>query len=123
LQATSVDAAEYGPLLRLGAPAAPLDNTNMAGCIELMGEPDCAKKMMIASLCEYYACASGCPAKDSASYQSLMNCMVKARGTVCAAAQSAAVCITDAAHVSACSGSGFDGQFRALSHVFCVGAR
>jgi hypothetical protein len=120
LAPTSVDAAEYGPLLRLGSPTSPLDVTNMAGCIELMGEADCAKKMMISSLCEFYACSDNCPATDSASYQSLMTCMMNARSTACTAAQSAAVCIKDSAHVAACSGSGFDGQFFALARVFCV---
>ncbi|HMA95825.1 MAG TPA: hypothetical protein VKP30_24220 [Polyangiaceae bacterium] len=120
LAPSAVDAAEYGPIIRLGGTSSPLDITNMAGCIELMGESDCAKPLMVASLCDYYACASNCSATDSASYQALMTCMTTARSTACTGAQSASVCIRDPAHAAACSGSGFAGQFLAIARAFCA---
>lgn len=120
LAPSSVDAAEYGPIVRLGGTASPLDITNMAGCIELMGESDCAKPLMVASLCEYYACASNCPATDTASYQAQMNCMSSARNTACSSAYNASVCIREPAHATACSGSGFAGQFLAIARAFCA---
>lgn len=120
LAPSSVDAAEYGPIVRLGGTASPLDITNMAGCIELMGESDCAKPLMVASLCEYYACASNCPATDTASYQAQMNCMSAARTTACSSAYNASVCIREPAHATACSGSGFAGQFLAVARAFCA---
>ncbi len=122
LAPSSLGAAQYGPLIKLGTDTQYLAQTNVAGCIELMGEPDCAPYMQVAALCEYFACAAGCPITDSASYQAEMNCMTQARGTVCLAAQAAAVCIRDPAHVTACSssGSGFEGQFLAVARVFCV---
>lgn len=120
LAPTTLDAAAYGPILRLGTAASPMDETNMAGCIELMGEGECAKRLMVAALCEYDSCAESCPANDAATVQSLMSCMMSARSSTCTAAESAAVCITDSAHVAACSASGFEGQFLAIARVFCV---
>lgn len=116
LKPSAQNETAYGPLIRFGTGASALDQTNMAGCIELVGEADCAKKMMVETLCEYDSCATNC----SGSYQALANCMVDSRNTSCAAAQKAAVCIADSAHVAACSGSGFEGQFMALARVFCV---
>ncbi len=116
---TPLDASQYGPVVKLGSDAQYLAETNMAGCIELVGEPDCAARMQVAALCEYYACAAGCPLADTSSYQALMDCMAQARATVCTSAQSAAACIRDAAHVSACSGPSFETQFAAVARVFC----
>ncbi|HEY5955073.1 MAG TPA: hypothetical protein VIV60_00920 [Polyangiaceae bacterium] len=120
LATTNVDADSYGPLIRMGTAASPLDETNMAGCIELMGEADCAPKMMVAALCEYSSCASNCTVTDAASYQTLMSCMLDARSTSCSAAERAAVCISNSAHVAACSATGFQAQFIAIAKVFCV---
>ncbi len=121
IKPTFASEAAYGPLIRFGEGNKSLDQTNMAGCIELMGEADCAKKMMVSTLCEYAACADNCPlVPDTVSYNALSGCMVNARSTSCAAAQAAAVCITDSAHVAACTGSGFEGQLLALGRVFCV---
>jgi hypothetical protein len=120
LSPTGLDAEAYGPLIRLGSPTGPLDETNMAGCIELMGEGQCAKKMMIATLCEYNSCATNCAVTDSASYQALASCMLDARSSTCSAAEREAVCISSSAHVAACSASGFEAQFVAIATVFCV---
>lgn len=109
----------YGPMLRLGPANAPMNITNMAGCIELVGEASCAKPMMIAALCEYYACADNCPNTTAQEYQAEMDCMSKARTTSCSAVGSQAVCISDPAHAEICSGNGFANQFKAIARVFC----
>lgn len=116
---TSLDSASYGPLLKLGDEVAYLSATNLAGCIELVGEPECAKKIQIAQLCEYYACASSCKITDEASYQAEIQCMTAARNGVCEAAEDAAVCITSSAHVAACSGASLKTQFVVTATVFC----
>lgn len=109
----------YGPLLKLGSETAYLSATNLAGCIELVGEPECAKKIQIAQICEYEACKDSCPITDQASYQAQMNCMMAARDGVCAQVQKNAVCITSSAHVAACSGASLKVQFQAVATVFC----
>jgi hypothetical protein len=53
-------------------------------------------------------------------YEAYQACTQTARQTVCADRQAAAVCIMDAGHVDACSGSGgFETLFVALAEVFC----
>ncbi|MGC4064127.1 MAG: hypothetical protein QM784_05690 [Polyangiaceae bacterium] len=42
---TSLESPSYGPLLKLGTDSAYLSSTNLAGCIELVGEPACAAKI------------------------------------------------------------------------------
>jgi hypothetical protein len=120
LAPTDLGASAYGPLLTLGSGSNYLYETNMAGCIELEGEAACAARLQVAALCEYYACAASCPITDSASYQLETQCMMNARSTACSSEQSAAVCITNVAHATACSGGGFEGQFLAIGKVFCV---
>ena len=118
---SQLDDDEYGPLIRLGSGTNALDETNMAGCIELVGEPDCAPNIMVAALCEYDACAENCPLAETATgYQDAIDCMRKARTGVCEAAQTDARCISQSSYVTACSGSGFDSQFLAVGRVFCV---
>jgi hypothetical protein len=115
-----LDNDQYGPLLKLGSDTAYLSATNLAGCIELVGEPDCAKKLQIQQLCEYYACESGCNAiTDQASYEAIVQCMRDARSGVCKAAADAAVCITSSEHLAACSGSAQKTQFMTVATVFC----
>jgi hypothetical protein len=123
LAPTDLGASAYGPLLILGSGSNYLYENNMAGCIELEGEADCAARLQVAALCEYYACAASCPITDSASYQLEVQCMMNARSTACSSAENAAVCIRDTAHATACSGGGFEGQFLAVAKVFCVESR
>lgn len=117
---SDLDAESFGPLLKLGSTSAYVTSTNLAGCIELQGEGDCAKKIQIAQLCEYLACAESCPLNDSASYQAQISCMMNARSTVCSAAQTAATCIKDSAHIAACSASDMKGQFVNIARVMCL---
>lgn len=120
LAPSKLEDAEYGPILRLGPINAPMDITNMAGCIELLGEASCAKPMHEAALCEYFSCADNCPNTTAGEYQAEMNCMSAARTTACSAVGQKAVCISDPAHATECSGSGFANQFKAIARVFCV---
>lgn len=116
---TSLTSDGYGPLLKLGSETAYLSATNLSGCIELVGEPDCAKKIQMAQICEYEACKDNCPITDQSSYQAQMNCMTAARDGVCAQVQKNAVCITSSAHAAACSGASLKTQFQAVATVFC----
>lgn len=120
LKPSAPEDAAYGPMLRLGPANAPMSITNMAGCVELLGEVACAKPMMVASLCEYYACADNCPNTTAQEYQAEMDCMSQARTSTCSAVASQTVCISDPAHAATCSGSGFANQFKAIARVFCV---
>jgi hypothetical protein len=120
LKPSAPEDAAYGPMLRLGPANAPMNITNIAGCIELLGEADCAKPMMVAALCEYYACADNCPNATAQEYQAEMDCMAQARTTTCSAVGNQAVCINDPAHAATCSGNGFANQFKAIARVFCV---
>jgi hypothetical protein len=110
----------FGPLLKLGSSTAYVSSTNLAGCIELQGEPECAKKIQAEQLCEYHSCADSCPITDQNSYQALMSCLQKARETTCSAVQASAVCIADSAHIAACSAADLKGQFTSVAKAMCL---
>jgi hypothetical protein len=120
LTPSDLDQTSYGPLLKLGSPTVYVSSTNLAGCIELQGEADCAQKIQIAQRCEYLACAESCPLSDSASYQAQIDCMMNARSTVCSATQTAATCIKDSAHIAACSASSMKSQFVNVARAMCL---
>jgi hypothetical protein len=115
---TSLDGASYGPLLKLGTDTAYLSSTNLAGCIELVGEPECAAKIQVAQLCEYHACEH-CGPSDSGNYREQIACMTDARSGVCAPEQTKAICIQSSAHVAACSGASSKMQFMTVAKIFC----
>jgi hypothetical protein len=115
---TNLDSPNYGPLLKLGTDAAYLSSTNLAGCIELVGEPACAAKIQKSQLCEYRACEH-CGPSGTGSYRAQMDCMIESRSGVCATAQTEAICIQSSAHLAACSGSSSKTQFMTVAKVFC----
>jgi hypothetical protein len=120
LAPSELDADSFGPLIKLGSATAYVTSTNLSGCIELQGEPNCAQKIQIAQLCEYHACAESCPIGDQSSYQSQMSCMLSARESACSDEQASAVCIADSAHVAACSAGDLQGQFINVARVMCM---
>jgi hypothetical protein len=115
LRPTPVEEAEYGPVVLFGT----LRETNFAGCIELVGEAACAEHQQAKSRCEHDACHDNCPITDTASLTLYQQCRVEARSGVCDAYREAAVCITDSAHVEACSGDDFEEALVAVGTVFC----
>ena len=117
MRPTPVGEAEYGPLVLSGL----LRETNFAGCIELMGEAECAARQQDKSRCEHEACYDNCPVTSDASLQAYRQCVTEARTGVCEAYRAAAVCISDAAHVEACGGDGFEESLVSVGMVFCGG--
>jgi hypothetical protein len=110
----------YGPVLTYGSTSVTVSETNLAGCLELMGEANCAAKYQLAQLCVQYACADSCPIIDQTSYSLFAQCQQNARTTVCANQVAATTCITNPTDGAACSGADFQAQFLAIGHVFCV---
>ena len=117
LTATAVGESEYGPLILSGS----LRETNVAGCIELLGEAACAVSMQAKSACEREACLSNCPVTDSQSLTLYQQCKQEASTGVCDAYRQAAICISDPAHSQACSGGTFEDGLVAVGSVFCGG--
>jgi hypothetical protein len=117
LSPTPVRDAEYGPLLLSGV----IRETNFAGCIELLGETECAVHQQDKSRCEDEACATNCPVSDADSLDLYRECKEQARSGVCSAYHEAAVCITDPAHVEACGGADFEESLVSIGRVFCGG--
>jgi hypothetical protein len=117
LTATPVGESEYGPLILSGS----LRETNFAGCIELLGEADCAVHLQARSACEREACLNNCPVTDSQSLTLYQQCKQEAGTGVCATYRQEAVCITDPAHSQACSGGTFEDGLAAIGSVFCGG--
>ncbi len=117
LTATPVGEAEYGPLVLSGS----LRETNVAGCIELLGEGDCAVHMQAKSTCEREACLDNCPVTDTQSLTLYQQCKQEASSGVCDSYRQEAVCISDPAHSQACSGGTFEDGLVAVGTVFCGG--
>ncbi len=121
LAPTELNATAYGPLLRVGSPNAYFYDTNVAGCEELLGETACAPKMQVEFLCGYLSCADSCPLNSgSGYYDALFRCMNDAKSSQCNQEHAAAICLTNAANVAACSGNSFEEQFIAIAKVFCL---
>jgi len=119
LAPTQLNAATYGPLLKLGEGSLYILETNVAGCEELMGEGDCAPKMQVDFLCEIGACSHNCPLVDSSSYELLFSCLDAAATGTCSGKRAAVACLKSSSNAAACSGSGFQNQFMAVARVFC----
>jgi len=115
LRPTPIEEAEYGPLVLSGV----LRETNFAGCIELVGESECAAHQQAKSRCEHDACHDNCPITTAASLEAYQQCELEARTGVCDAYREAAVCIVDPTHVEACGGDDFEESFVAVAMVFC----
>ncbi len=110
----------WGPVLLTRPPPFYVYDSNAGGCIELVGEPECAAKIQAADACARAACDEPCSEDGSLVYEAYQACTQTARRTVCEDRQAAAVCIMDADHAAACSGSGgFETLFVALAEVFC----
>ena len=109
--------SEYGPVVVTGL----VRETNLAGCIELVGEAACAEHIQARVRCEHQACIDSCPVTDSESFAAYQQCKQEASTGVCASFREAASCVTDPAHAEACTGSGFEEAVVALGLVFCAG--
>ena len=109
--------AEHGPLLLSGV----LRETNLAGCIELLGEAACAAHQQDKARCEHEACYANCPVTGTDSLALYSECKQQARSGVCDAYREAAVCIANPAHVDACSGADFEESLVSIGMVFCGG--
>ena len=110
----------YGPVLTYGTSTAWMYDLNLAGCIELWGEPTCAANYQRAQLCAIDACVNNCPVTDQRSLEALQSCTNSARVTVCAGLQQATNCIAQSATATACSGADFRTQFLSFGYAFCV---
>ena len=120
LAETGLQESTYGPILTYGSNTASMFEINLAGCIELMGEPGCAAKYQKAQLCAINACLANCPISDQASLTALQSCMASTKTTVCANLQAATNCIAKNTTVTACTGADFAAQYLALGSAFCV---
>jgi hypothetical protein len=115
MTATPVGEAQYGPLVLSGI----VRETNLAGCIELMGEEDCPVHLQAQSVCEREACSDNCPVTDAASLTLYQQCQQDARYGVCDSYRQAAVCIAELTHREACTGDSFEDALVATGMVFC----
>ncbi|MBN2197575.1 MAG: hypothetical protein JW751_32650 [Polyangiaceae bacterium] len=115
LAPTPLGAASWGPILELNARPFYRWESNLAGCIELLGESDCAEKIAAAQACAREVCTIGC----GLTHPDYSACIEEARASECAEYEAAAVCIMDPQHVEQCSGSGFEGLVLAYGEVFC----
>ncbi len=115
LEPTALDAASWGPILELNPRPFYRWESNLAGCIELLGEADCAENIAAAQACAREVCTAGC----GVTHPDYSACIDEARAGECAEYEAAAVCITDPEHVEQCSGSGFEGLVLAYGEVFC----
>jgi len=115
LQPTPLGASSWGPILELNPRPFYRWESNLAGCIELLGETDCAEKIAAAQACAREACTAGC----GVTHPDYSACVDEARAGVCAEYEAAAVCIVDPEHSAQCSGSGFEGLVLAYGEVFC----
>ncbi len=115
LEPTALDAASWGPILELNPRPFYRWESNLAGCIELLGETDCAVKIAAAQACAREVCTVGC----GVTHPDYSACIDEARAGECAEYEAAAVCIMDPDHVEQCSGSGFEGLVLAYGEVFC----
>ena len=89
--------------------------TNIAGCVELRGEAECAEEIQAAQVCAREACLSSCGA-TSPGYS---DCVHAARAGTCAAYDEAAVCIMDPQTAELCTGADFSAIVLSLGRVFC----
>jgi hypothetical protein len=69
---------------------------NAPGCVEAMGQLDCAKKLQAADECAWFACLSSCSASQ-ADIEELTECVVSASG------DPAGACGSQVAAANACS--------------------
>jgi len=110
----------WGPVLLTRPPPFYVYDSNAGGCIDLVGEAECGAKIQAADACARAACDEPCSVDGSLAFEAYQDCTRTARQTVCSEYQAAAVCIMDAGHADACSGSGsFESLFVALAEVFC----
>ncbi len=114
LRTSHLNDQSYGPLLSLGEAA--ILEPNIAGCIEVVGAPDCAPKLQIAALCEILACEEPCAGMSPDAH---LTCMMAARNSSCAEVKEAAACIPSSDFVTLCTGNGFRTQFIKVASVLC----
>jgi hypothetical protein len=115
---TALGAAAYGPvLLTKDDDGSKFWNSNVPGCVELVGNAKCAAKMQTADRCASEACSS-CLA-NTTDYAPYDACLAAARKGACAQYVKGTNCITDPSHLIQCRGSTFEQLVGALGKVFC----
>ena len=110
--------AQYGPLVNDGK----ILGTNLSGCVELLGDADCAQELQARASCEQRACADCRPATDLASGTAYWDCMTQARVGECQYLTPAADCITSP-YVDPCgsNASTVEEAVVLVGTVFCGG--
>ncbi len=118
LAPSALDDSERGPVLTFRENSVSSFETNAAGCVELMGDEDCAAKLQALDDCTREACRASCEITDSASHAAYSTCREEARTGECAEQQAAAICLSNDA-ATACGGKPGD-LFVSLGKVFCA---
>ncbi|MFC1642876.1 hypothetical protein ACFL5O_09380, partial [Myxococcota bacterium] len=118
LRPTPYEDASWGLLVSSGQ----LNATNLAGCIEILGDTDCAARNLAAFTCKQEACADSCVNVPAASwYEALSTCKEEAELSVCAKYAADTACVTgvEGVDLRLCSGGTFVEMIAALGRVFC----
>jgi hypothetical protein len=78
--------------------------TNSAGCVEIAGELDCARKLQAAQACARDVCLKNCEPATSDEYQAYSDCQDDARDDACAEYEAETQCLGEDA-ATLCIGS------------------
>jgi hypothetical protein len=114
---TALSESALGPVIELSPRPFYRWDANVAGCVELSGETECAASIQRARVCAQRSCSGSC----DASAASFDDCVTAAQDTTCAEHAEAAVCIMDPLTAERCAASGFAELVLALGRVFCSG--
>ncbi len=115
---SGLDENRYGPVLEANPRPFYRWETNHPGCVELLGEVDCARKIQAAQACAREACVHTCDSPATPEYTA---CVDAARSGACQEYEADAVCILSQAVADQCAGGGFETMVSALGAVFCGG--
>lgn len=110
-----LDGSDVGPVIELSPRPFYRWDTNVAGCVELAGEAECAAKIQAVQVCAQQACLTSC----GVSSPGYSDCVDAARTGTCATYNDAAVCIMNQETATRCSGTGFSAIVLSLGRVFC----
>lgn len=114
---------QYGPIVgyRIGA-SKHSTVVNTPGCIELMGDKECAAGTQAAVECEEAACAPSCDYTNQTEFDAYIKCLEDARKGVCGGLKTAADTCANAlpqATKDACIGSTLQEGYTKVATLFC----
>jgi hypothetical protein len=95
---------------------------NVAGCLKLVGEGNCAAAYAADVMCVAAACDVQCPVTDTPSFQKYAQCVTSAQSGGCkkySDASDAACAPNVAPNAARCDASGFLNVLLKIGPVFC----